>query len=182
MARLATVAFSPAPAEITIRIRKIGEGRATRSPRPLAGAGSAMLFSVAACRPMLAKTICLPLSSVQPLGVSPLGALDRPRGALDGGGLRSRIRKTNAHQETEAQQRDQSFHDFLRREVQVSSITCDFQWAKRMSRARSSSSANGSGLRPARWQAPADDPVTTERSVWDTFALTRRGWITGCPA
>src|SRR5262249_42226096 len=38
----------PAPAEITIRIRKIGKGRATRSPRPLGGVGSAMLFSVAA--------------------------------------------------------------------------------------------------------------------------------------
>jgi hypothetical protein len=59
--------------------------------------------------------------------------------------------------------------------VRVSSIACDFQWAKRMSHSRSSSSANGSGLRPARWQAPAVDPVTTERSVWDAFALTRHG-------
>jgi hypothetical protein len=73
----------------------------------------------------------LPLFSVQSLGVSLLGALDGPRGALDGGGLRLSIRKTNADKETEAQQRDQSFHDFLRREVRVPAITCDFQWAKR---------------------------------------------------
>ena len=61
----------------------------------------------------------LPLFSVQTLGVSLLGALDGPRGALDGSGLRLRIRKTNADKETEAQQRDQSIHDFLRREVRV---------------------------------------------------------------
>ena len=43
----------------------------------------------------------LPLFSVQSLGVSLLGALDGPRGALDGGGLRWSIRKTNADKETE---------------------------------------------------------------------------------
>jgi hypothetical protein len=30
--------------------------------------------------------------------------------------------------------------------------------------------------------AYADDPVTTERPVWDAFASTSRGVITGCPA
>jgi hypothetical protein len=75
----------------------------------------------------------LPRFSVQALGVSLLGALNGSRGALDRGGLRLSIRKTNADKETEAQQRDQSFHDFLRSKVRVSSITCDFQWAKRMS-------------------------------------------------